>query len=40
MFSRVVSAARALPADATDEQVLRAACRTFLAFLANEPWRS
>jgi len=37
MFSRVVSAARAQPADATDEQVLRAACRTFLAFLADEP---
>jgi AcrR family transcriptional regulator len=37
MFSRVVSAARALPADATDEQVLRAACRTFLVFIADEP---
>ena len=37
MFGRVVSAARALPADAPDEQVLRAACRTFLAFLADEP---
>lgn len=37
MFGRVVSAARALPADAPDEQVLRAACRAFLEFLADEP---
>jgi AcrR family transcriptional regulator len=36
MFSRVASAARAVPPDAPDEQVLRAACRAFLAFLADE----
>jgi AcrR family transcriptional regulator len=37
MLARVVSAARALPAGATDEDLLRAACRGFLAFLAGEP---
>jgi AcrR family transcriptional regulator len=36
MFGRVLSAARALPADAPDEEVLRAAWHTFLAFLADE----
>src|SRR6202035_4816666 len=37
MFAGVVSAARAVPADAPDEQVIRAAYRAFLAFLADEP---
>ena len=37
MIGRVVTATRALPAGASDEEVLRAACRAFLAFLADEP---
>jgi AcrR family transcriptional regulator len=37
MVSRVVSATRAVPAGAPDEEVLRAACRAFLTFLADEP---
>jgi AcrR family transcriptional regulator len=37
MIARVVSAARALPAGAGDEDLLRAACREYLAFLADEP---
>jgi AcrR family transcriptional regulator len=37
MISSVVSATRALPPDASDEEALRAACRAFLAFLASEP---
>jgi AcrR family transcriptional regulator len=37
MIAQVVSATRALPADACDEEVLRAACRAYLAFLAGEP---
>jgi AcrR family transcriptional regulator len=37
MARRVVSATRALPAGVPDEVVLRAACRAFLAFLAEEP---
>src|ERR1700677_3222192 len=37
MIAQIVSATRALPADACDEEVLRAACRVFLAFLAGEP---
>ena len=37
MFAGVVSAARAVPADAPDEQVIQAAYRAFLAFLADEP---
>ena len=37
MFARVTSAARAVSADAQDEQMIRAACRAFLAFLADEP---
>jgi AcrR family transcriptional regulator len=37
MSNRVVSATRALPADGPDEHVLRAACRAFLTFLAEEP---
>src|ERR1700761_3796838 len=37
MIAQVVSATRALPADACDEEVLRVACRAYLAFLAAEP---
>ena len=37
MFSHMASAVRALPADAPDEQALRAAFHAFLAFLADEP---
>lgn len=37
MARRVVSATRALPAGVSDEEVLRAACRAFLAFLTEEP---
>src|SRR6516225_7712056 len=37
MFTRIVSAARALPAGASDEEVLRTACRAYLTFLAGEP---
>jgi AcrR family transcriptional regulator len=37
MFAQVVSAARAVPAEAPAEQALRAACHAFLAFLAGEP---
>jgi AcrR family transcriptional regulator len=37
MAGRVVSATRALPAGVSDEEVLRAACRAFLAFLTDEP---
>jgi AcrR family transcriptional regulator len=37
LFARMASATRALPADAPDEQVLRAAFHAFLAFLADEP---
>src|SRR5580698_10485139 len=37
MIARVVSATRGLPAEACDEEVLRVACRTYLAFLAGEP---
>src|SRR6266576_4533305 len=37
MISQVVSATRALPAGSCDEEVLRAACRAYLAFLAGEP---
>jgi AcrR family transcriptional regulator len=37
MMAQVVSATRALPAGAGDEDLLRAACRAFLAFLAGEP---
>jgi AcrR family transcriptional regulator len=36
MFARIVSATRALPAGTPDEDVLRTACRAFLAFLASE----
>ena len=37
MQDRVVAATRALPAATPDEDVLRAACRAFLQFLADEP---
>jgi AcrR family transcriptional regulator len=37
MIGQVVSATRALPAGSSDEDVLRAACRAYLAFLAGEP---
>jgi AcrR family transcriptional regulator len=37
MIAQVVSATRALPAGARDEDVLRVACRAYLAFLASEP---
>jgi AcrR family transcriptional regulator len=37
MISQVMSATRALPAEACDEEVLRVACRAYLAFLAAEP---
>jgi AcrR family transcriptional regulator len=37
LSGRVVAATRSLPADTPDEQTLRAACRAFLRFLADEP---
>jgi AcrR family transcriptional regulator len=37
MISQVVAATRALPAGSRDEEVLRVACRAYLAFLAREP---
>ena len=37
MIERSVSATRALPAGASDEDMLRAACRGYLRFLADEP---
>ena len=37
MIAQVVSATRALPAEAGDDEVLRVACRAYLAFLAGEP---
>src|SRR5215471_18907511 len=37
MISQVVSATRALPASASDEEVLGAGCRAFLEFLADQP---
>jgi AcrR family transcriptional regulator len=37
MIAQVVSATRALPAGSRDEEVLRVACRAYLAFLADEP---
>jgi AcrR family transcriptional regulator len=36
MIDRIVSATRALPAEAADERVLRVALRAYLAFLAGE----
>ena len=37
MIAQILSATRALPAEACDEEVLRVACRAYLAFLAGEP---
>jgi AcrR family transcriptional regulator len=37
MIARLVSTTRALPAGACDEEILRAACRAYLTFLADEP---
>jgi AcrR family transcriptional regulator len=37
LADRVLSATRAQPAGTPDEEVLRAACRAFLGFLADEP---
>jgi AcrR family transcriptional regulator len=37
MAGRVVTATRALPAGVSDEELLRVACRAFLAFLSDEP---
>jgi AcrR family transcriptional regulator len=37
MISQVVSATRALPTGSCEEEVLRVACRAYLAFLAGEP---
>ena len=37
MIGRIVTATRALPTGADDEELLRAGCRAFLGFLADEP---
>ena len=37
LFGHVIAAAREIPDDAPDEAVLRAGCRAFLGFLADEP---
>jgi AcrR family transcriptional regulator len=37
LFGNVIQAVRAIPDDAPDEEVLRAGCRAFLGFLADEP---
>ena len=37
MLGRVHEAVRAVPADASDAEALRAGCRAFLCFLAEEP---
>jgi AcrR family transcriptional regulator len=37
MVGRVLAATRALPAGASDEESLRASCRAYLEFLADEP---
>jgi len=37
MIAQIVSATRALPAGSCDEEVLRVACRAYLAFLVGEP---
>jgi AcrR family transcriptional regulator len=37
LIGRVIDAARATGEDAADEEVMRAGCRAFLAFLAEEP---
>jgi AcrR family transcriptional regulator len=37
MIAQLVAATRAVPAGSRDEEVLRAACRAYLAFLTGEP---
>src|ERR1700722_5860037 len=37
LFDHVTEAVRAVPEDAADEDCLRAGCRAFLGFLADEP---
>ena len=37
LFAHVIQAVRAVPDDAPDEEVLRAGCRAYLSFLADEP---
>jgi AcrR family transcriptional regulator len=37
LFDHVTEAARAMPEDAPDEDCMRAGCRAFLTFLADEP---
>ena len=37
MIAQIVAATRALPAGTRDQEVLRAACRAYLEFLAGEP---
>jgi AcrR family transcriptional regulator len=37
LFDAVLAATRGTPADATPEEALRAGCRAFLRFLADEP---
>ena len=37
LFGQVIQAVRAIPDEAPDEEVLRAGCRAFLGFLADEP---
>jgi AcrR family transcriptional regulator len=37
LYASVLEAARAVPEDAPDEDILRAGCRAFLGFLADEP---
>lgn len=37
LFGHIIEASRAVPADAADEEVLRAGLRAFLRFLAEEP---
>jgi AcrR family transcriptional regulator len=36
-IAQIVAATRAVPAEASDEEMLRAACRAYLAFLVSEP---
>jgi AcrR family transcriptional regulator len=37
LYASVLEAARAVPGNASDEDILRAGCRAFLGFLADEP---
>jgi AcrR family transcriptional regulator len=37
LFGQVIQAVRAIPDEAPDEEALRAGCRAFLGFLADEP---